>query len=120
MRQLANTTARSLNARGYTATVLPVLRTANIAAKSVEVVNAAQRNTRISGNIIVTNSAQCNNRNIIILDDIITTGATMRQCIAALNIAGSHVITALALASVEKQASELYEADEQRENSLTS
>lgn len=120
MRQLANATAHSLNTRGYTATVQPVLRTANIAAKSVEVTNATQRNIRISGNIIVTNPAQCNNRNIIILDDIITTGATMRQCITALNNAGAHVITALALASVEKPVSESHETDEQYENSLTS
>lgn len=119
MRQLANATARTLNTRGYTATVQPVLRTANIAAKSVEVTNATQRNIRISGNIIVTNPAQCNNRNIIILDDIITTGATMRQCITALNNAGAYVITALALASVEKPVSEPHETDEPYENSLT-
>ena len=61
---------------------------------------AAQRAARIGGNIIVGDPRLCRGGTVVPIDDIVTTGATMRQCVAALDAAGARVLTALSLARV--------------------
>lgn len=102
MRDLAVRTARVLARREFAASVMPVLRTARVSSKSVEAANAAQRSARISGNIVVSDIPRCRGRRVVIVDDIMTTGATMRQCVLALTDAGARVDTVVALASVDK------------------
>lgn len=102
MRDLTALMATALADLGYETDMLPVLRTGHVATKSVQTTNAAQRAARITGNVHVTDPARCAGRRMILVDDIITTGATMRQCAAALEQAGANVVTTLTLASVPK------------------
>ncbi|KAB8287489.1 hypothetical protein DSM100688_1576 [Bifidobacterium ramosum] len=102
MRAVAERTAAILRGHGIAVEVRPWCRTVNVAAKSVETMSSAQRNARIRGNIVVTDPAACHNRTAIVVDDIITTGATMRQCVGALTDQGARVVGALALASVQR------------------
>ncbi|MBT1161171.1 ComF family protein [Bifidobacterium sp. SO1] len=94
--------AATLVAQGYAVDMMPALRTMLVSTKSVQAGGAAQRSQRIAGNIAVTGADSIRGRRTIVIDDIMTTGATMRQCIAALDQAGCKVITALSLASVER------------------
>ena len=100
MRNLVDRTARVLRDRGFDAVALPVLRASGVRSKSVQAGGAAQRAARIGGNIVVDDPRLCRGGTVVPIDDIVTTGATMRQCVAALDAAGARVLTALSLARV--------------------
>ncbi|KFI50199.1 ComF family protein [Bifidobacterium biavatii] len=104
MRDLAARTARLLSARGIDATCLPVLRSARLSSKSVETTSAAQRAERIRNSIVVVDAMACRRRELIIIDDIMTTGSTLRRCVAELNDAGGTVRAALTLGHVPERA----------------
>lgn len=100
MRNLVDRTARVLRDQGFDAVALPVLRASGVRSKSVQAGGAAQRAARIGGNIVVDDPRLCRGGTVVPIDDIVTTGATMRQCVAALDAAGARVLTALSLARV--------------------
>lgn len=105
MRSLTVRVCRILSRQGYSVAVAPVLRTVHhVRSKSVEAGGIAQRNSRIVGNIMAVDGASCRGRSVIVLDDIVTTGATMRQCIGVLRQCGAQVVTTLSLASVERRS----------------
>ncbi|MCH9276972.1 ComF family protein [Bifidobacterium amazonense] len=100
MRDLTIRTARLLADRGVDATCLPVLRSARLSTKSVQTANAAERAERIRDGIIVTDAVACRRRELIVIDDIMTTGSTLRRCVAELGGAGGVTRAALTLGHV--------------------
>lgn len=96
-RVLADAVARACSAAGCKAMVSPLLSMGHVRGRSVQM-QAGQRSLRVNGRIAVRNTGGCIGRSMIVVDDIVTTGATMRQCVEALRSAGGVVITCLALA----------------------
>ncbi|MBW3080351.1 ComF family protein [Bifidobacterium saguinibicoloris] len=70
--------------------------------KSVETAGATDRAARVEGRIRVRPGAMVRGRDVIVVDDIITTGATMRACMTALERAGAHVSAGLVLAATPR------------------
>lgn len=98
---LAQTLATHCRTHGYPhTTVLPLLRTDNARGKSVQTTGARDRMRRINGHVTIDKHihAATPPMPLILLDDIVTTGATMGACAHTLTEAGYDVLTALALA----------------------
>lgn len=74
------------------------------AGKAVETVGAGQRASRAGERLVVREGARrrLHGGVAIVIDDIITTGATMRACAAALESAGATVPAELALAATPR------------------
>ena len=97
MRNVTNSLARSLRRRGMDVDTAALLRTMKTSGKSVQMHGAAQRSRRLQGHIVIA-ARPPYPRNVILVDDIVTTGTTARQCVQALNAAGIHVTTVICLA----------------------
>lgn len=57
---------------------------------------AAQRSQRLKGHVSVCPSVSLHNTMVILVDDIVTTGATMRSCVETMRKEGATVVTVLA------------------------
>lgn len=101
---LAKAVAARMNERGIEAVVVPALRSTATGGRSVEQGNAADRGRRIGGHIVLDENYEISGRVVVLVDDIITTGATMRQCAAVASGAGARVSTLLALAQTPASA----------------
>ena len=66
--------------------------------RSVQQISAAQRAQRIGGHIAVAPGASLQGAPVLLVDDIITTGSTLRQCTDVLRHAGALPVGGLALA----------------------
>jgi ComF family protein len=62
--------------------------------------NKAERAAQVSGAFAVA-SRRIDKRNVILVDDVITTGATANACIAALTAGGARVVAVAAIARVD-------------------
>lgn len=98
MRTLARAVARRLRDYGTPAVMAPALRSVHVRGRSVETATAAERAARVGGRVAVRPGMALRGRDVVVVDDIVTTGATVRQCCAALRRAGARVVTCLALA----------------------
>lgn len=95
---LAIAVADRLADYGVAAEALDLLRIRGIRLKSVQVTTAAQRRHRVAGHVQVDEEALRSLKgNVILIDDIVTSGATMRTCTALLDAHGASVWTAMAL-----------------------
>lgn len=63
-----------------------------------ECATVAERAENVRGCYAVRDAGQVRDRNVIVVDDIVTTGATMKACADALRRAGARSITGIALA----------------------
>lgn len=97
---LAKATAAELAAAGVEACAVNALRTGHVRGKAVETRNALGRAARLDGQLEVTDPGLVAGRNVLILDDIVTTGTTMRRCAEAIRGARGNVVGGLALAAV--------------------
>ena len=68
------------------------------AGRSVETGGTAQRSQRLKGRIMAREKFLLRDKAVILVDDIVTSGTTMRRCIDALSLQGAEVVTALSLA----------------------
>lgn len=69
-----------------------------VTGKSVETKGTAQRSQRLKGRITVRSGISLRGAAVILVDDIVTSGTTMRRCVDALVSQGALVLTVLALA----------------------
>ena len=65
--------------------------------------SAAQRRANVSGVYRAENEERIRARRILLVDDIVTTGATLSECAAVLKRAGAAEICAVTVAAAEKQ-----------------
>lgn len=98
VRPLADAVARGLADRGIAACVDDALAMRNVRARSVEDSSVASRRTRLDDRIAIRRSHAIAGRRVVLVDDIITTGATIVQCANAAQRAGAAVVAAFALA----------------------
>ncbi|WP_055427049.1 ComF family protein [Bifidobacterium aesculapii] len=92
---------RSMGVRARAVDALSV----HAAGKAVETMGRAGRVARVTGSHInVRDAASVRGCDVILIDDIVTTGATMRACVTSLEAAGGRVAACLALASTPKYA----------------
>lgn len=83
---------------GFRVQVCDALTNKGIKGKSVETKGTEQRAQRLKGHVMVRPGVTLQNKAVILVDDIVTSGATMRRCVDALTSQGALVITVLALA----------------------
>ena len=83
---------------GFRVQVCDALTNKGIKGKSVETKGTEQRAQRLKGHVMVCPGVTLQNKAVILVDDIVTSGATMRRCVDALTSQGALVITVLALA----------------------
>lgn len=83
---------------GCEVTVRDALENRGVKGKSVQTSGAAQRSQRLKGHVSVRPSVSLRNTMVILVDDIVTTGATMRSCVETMRKEGATVVTVLALA----------------------
>ena len=94
---LAAAVARACRDMGIDARVVPLLTMDHVRGRSVQM-GGGQRSRRVSGRIAVRRPELCRHAHVIVVDDIVTTGATMRQCVDALRSSGAQVVTCLSVA----------------------
>ncbi len=81
-----------------------VLASRGVQRKSVQMTGVSQRSQRLKGHVAVLPSVALRERRVILVDDIVTSGATMRRCVEALRREGAEVVTVLTLAHTPKHA----------------
>lgn len=85
-------------AKTYNITMMPALLKKIKNTKSQTTLSKNQRLNNINGSIIVTNPEYIKDKNIIIVDDVMTTGATISVCAKQLKKAGANSVRALCMA----------------------
>lgn len=91
--------ARTLMDAGFPSVSTPVLTMHDIRGKSVGAGGRSERASRVSGRIVVRDASSVVGHPILVIDDIVTTGSTIRQCARALTLAGGIPLTCLTLAA---------------------
>ncbi len=72
------------------------------ATKSQAGLSDEERRVNVKGAFQVRAAAAVRGRRVLVVDDVITTGATLSACADALNAAGARSVAALTLARVER------------------
>lgn len=104
MKQVCSSLARRLRRHGVDARVETALRMWGVREKSVQMAHGSARVNRVGGNIVVRRGTQLEGQVVIVVDDIVTTGSTLRQCVQTLKGAGATVLTALSLSQTVYRA----------------
>ena len=91
---------QALQRQGLDARAEPALIMDSVRTKSVQAGGRRNRSRRLAGRITVADSSRLVGLPVLVVDDIITTGSTIRQCARALEAAGALPLAALALAAV--------------------
>lgn len=99
MMPLATGLASYLCARtGMHVRACEALENRGTAGRSVETGGTAQRSQRLKGRITTRGKILLKNKAVILVDDIVTSGTTMRRCVDVLSSQGAEVVTVLSLA----------------------
>ena len=92
--------AQALQRQGLAAQVEPALIMNSVRTKSVQAGGRRNRSRRLAGRIAAADPSRLAGHPVLVVDDIITTGSTIRQCARALEAVGALPLAALALAAV--------------------
>ncbi len=95
---LARAVARRYGARPVNA----VRRKRSTAAQAG--LSNAKRRSNVAGAFVVRRTAALDGRRVLLVDDVMTTGATLGSCAAALKRAGARYVAVLTLARVDRRA----------------
>ncbi|KFI93149.1 putative phosphoribosyl transferase domain protein [Bifidobacterium saguini DSM 23967] len=109
---LAQAVVNALQSQSIAAMMTQALESRASGGRSVQQISSAQRAQRIGGNIHVTAPSAYRGAAVVLVDDIVTTGSTLRQCAQALRQSGAQVLGALALADVAGQHSNMLQSAE--------
>ena len=74
------------------------LESRGVTRRSVQMQGVVQRSRRLKGHVAVRSGIDVRGVPVVLIDDIITSGTTMRRCVEVLQQAGATVVTVLALA----------------------
>ncbi|MFJ8915596.1 ComF family protein [Amycolatopsis sp. NPDC102389] len=96
VRRVAEECVKALSGKGKSATVAPVLRLGSGVRDAVGLTRA-QRSANLDGRIRLA-AGPCREK-VVLLDDVITTGATAAACTRFLDLSGIHVSAVVALAA---------------------
>ncbi|UMP06142.1 ComF family protein [Amycolatopsis sp. EV170708-02-1] len=96
VRRVAEECVKVLADKGKAATVAPVLKL-GAGVRDAVGLTRAQRSANLDGRIRLVAGA-CREK-VVLLDDVITTGATAAACVRFLDISGIHVFAVVALAA---------------------
>ncbi len=85
------------------AEIIPIQISTNVLirkkhTKTQTLLSAKERQDNVQDAFLIRNGKAIVNRRVVLIDDIVTTGATMQQCAKALIRAGAESVTGLALA----------------------
>ena len=97
---LAKAIASELAYGGAQSCAVNALGISRVHGKAVETNNASGRAARLKERLEVADPGLIAGKSVLILDDIVTTGTTMRRCAEAIRGAGGQVIGGIALAAV--------------------
>jgi ComF family protein len=89
-------------ARRYGAPVVNVLRRKRSTAAQAGLSNAKRR-ANVSGAFVAARPHAVANRRVLLIDDVMTTGATAAACASALHRAGARYVALLTLARVDRR-----------------
>ena len=91
---------QALKWHGLDARVESALTMDSVRTKSVQAGGRRDRSRRLAGRIAVADPSRLAGHPVLVVDDIITTGSTIRQCARSLEAVGALPLAALALAAV--------------------
>lgn len=99
---LAKAVANALCGHGLDAKPYRALTSIASGGRSVQQASSAQRAQRIGGRIALGSDALMQGQQVVLVDDIITTGSTLRQCAQTCRQAGAEVIGAMTLTEAKR------------------
>ena len=99
---LAKAVANALCDHGLDAKPYRALTSIASGGRSVQQASSAQRAQRIGGRIALGSDAVMQGQQVVLVDDIITTGSTLRQCAQTCRQAGTEVIGAMTLTEAKR------------------
>lgn len=99
---LSKAVANALCDYGFDAKPYRVLASIASGGRSVQQASSAQRAQRIGGRIALGSDAVMQGQQVVLVDDIITTGSTLRQCAQTCRQAGAEVIGAMTLTEAKR------------------
>lgn len=99
---LAKAVANALCGHGLDAKPYRALTSIASGGRSVQQASSAQRAQRIGGRIALGSDAVMQGQQVVLVDDIITTGSTLRQCAQTCRQAGAEVIGAMTLTEAKR------------------
>lgn len=99
---LSKAVANALCDYGFDAKPYRVLASIASGGRSVQQASSAQRAQRIGGRIALVSDAVMQGQQVVLVDDIITTGSTLRQCAQTCRQAGAEVIGAMTLTEAKR------------------
>ena len=99
---LSKAVASALCDHGFDAKPYRALASIASGGRSVQQASSAQRAQRIGGRIALVSDAVMQGQQVVLVDDIITTGSTLRQCAQTCRQAGAEVIGAMTLTEAKR------------------
>lgn len=108
MDPIAKYVSKNLKEYGINARVVKAIKMGKIKVKSVQVKGSRGRSLRTTKGFLVDTRIVPKGCKVILLDDIITTGSTMKNCVEALKDCGITVFACFAIAGVWSKESVLY------------
>ena len=95
---IAKGLAHSLSKHGIDARAVNALTIVRARGKSVQTSGAGERAARLTERSMLGDRRKLAGKYVLLLDDIVTTGTTMRRCVQTVRQAGAVVVAGLALA----------------------